>query len=922
MSNFRAWPGLVGRQDERDRLRHLLATARAGRSEVLVLSGEAGIGKSALLDDLVEGATEFLVARVAGVESEMELAYSGLHQLCAPFLSRLTRLPGPQQAALGTAFGLKSGSAAEPFLVGLAVLTLLSEVAERRPLVCCVDDAQWLDVTSAQALEFVARRLAAEPVIIVFAVRESSDRPELLGLPELMVGGLDRADATVLLQSAVSGAIDPQVRDRIVAESRGNPLALLELPGKLTGAELTFWGDGRLHMTPVIQRLEQGFLRQMRPLSAGARQLLLIAAAEPVGDVQLLLRAADRVGIGLDAAIAAEAEGLIELGDVVQFRHPLVRSAVYRSATPAQRRQAHQVLADVTDSQVDPDRQAWHRGRAAVGPDEAVATALERSAGRALSHGGLAATALFLERAVALTADPARRVQRCLDAAHAKLQAGEFEAVLALLATADAGPLTEADRARVELLRGKCFFAMNDGYAALPLLLTAARRLEPLDPRLARDAYLDAMTVALFVGRLADGLGAREVATAVREAPPPEVPYKRDALLDGLAMRFTDGYAPAVHRSHRAVQAFVSGELTLDEALGLASLAAATAVSLWDDVGWDVLSRRYLQAARDTGVLCALPLALVTRTVAHLFTGDLAAAVVLVEETKSVTELTGSTVGPIGEVGLLAFRGNAELAEPLIRDWRGHVQARGEGIGLSIAEWARAVLRNGLGRYREALQAAQVAAEYPLELGPPQWALAEVVEAAVHSGETKIAEDAFEQLSVMARASNTDWALGIEASRGALLHNGYAAEQLHREAIARLSRTRVRVELARAQLLYGEWLRRESRRGDARTQLRTAYEALSAMGVDAFAERARRELLATGETVRKRTSKGAVELTSQEAIIARLAAQGFTNPQISAALYIRPKTVEWHMRNIFIKLGIRGRAELRPSLPAAYRTAT
>ncbi|HYI32690.1 MAG TPA: AAA family ATPase [Glaciibacter sp.] len=923
MSNLRARQALVGRQSECDRLSELVSTAKAGRSGVLVLRGEAGIGKSALLEDLLERATGCLAARAVGVQSEMELAYAGLHQLCAPFLAKLSRLPTVQRGALAAAFGSRPGTAPDRFLVGLALLTLLSDVADERPLVCSVDDAQWLDVASAQALEFVARRLAAEPVVMVFAVRESNDRPELLGLPELMVGGLARTDAAALLHSAVSGAIDPQVRDRIVAESRGNPLALLELSRGHTGAELTFWSDSGLSETPMSQRLEQRFLHRMQLLSAKTRQLLLTASAEPVGDVRLLLRAAERLDIGPDAVAAAETAGLIELGDRVQFRHPLIRSAVYRAATPGQRRQAHQALADVTDAETDPDRLAWHHARATFGPDEATAAELERSASRALLHGGLAATAAFLERAAALTADPARRVGRCLEAAHAKMQAGEFDDARSLLATAEEGPLTEAERARVDLMQGECFFATSHANAALPLLLTAARQLEPLDPRLSWDAYLDALTVALYVGRLAAGPGTREVAESIRAARRPDAPCRRDALLEGLAVRFTEGYAGAVPLSRRAVREFASTELELelDGTIGSsASLAAATAGSLWDDVDWDVLTRRYLQVARERGVLSALPLALINRIVMHLFTGDLTAAASLVEETRSVTEVARSTLAPYGEVGLLALQGYPELAEPLIQDWLHDLRARDEGAGMSMAGWAGAVLCEGLGRYQEALHWAQEATENPLELGPPQWALAEVVEAGVRSGERKIAEAGFEQLSALAHASGSDWALGIEGSRRALLCEGETAEILYREGIERLSCTRVRVELARAQLLYGEWLRREGRRTDARNQLRTAYESLSGMGVDAFAERARRELLATGEKVRRRTTEAPEELTPQEVNIARLAAQGLTNPQISTALYISPKTVEWHMRNIFTKLGIRGRAELEPSLPAVYRS--
>jgi DNA-binding CsgD family transcriptional regulator len=904
----------VGRRSECETLTGLLAAAKAGRSQVLVLRGETGVGKTALLDFLLDRAVGCRVGRAAGVESEMELAFAGLHQLCSPFLERLDTLPGPQQEALGTAFGLRPGSAPDRFRVGLAVLTLLSEVAAERPLICVVDDAQWLDRASAQTLEFVARRLTAEPVAIVVATRDSGEEPGFTGLPELVLRGLRSAEAAALLRSAMVGTLDPRVRDRILAESHGNPLALLELPRGVSSAELAFGGATA---RPRVHRLEQGFLRQVQPLPRQSRRLLLTAAAEPVGDVPLLWRAAERLGIGTDAAVAAETSGLIQLGDRVRFRHPLVRSAVYRSATPAERREVHRALADVTDAQVDPDRRAWHRSSAAVGPDEAVAADLERSAGRAFSQGGLAAAAAFLEQAAVLTPDPARRVRRSLHAAQAKVAAGAFDDASALVATAERGPLGEAERAHIDRLRAKITVAGNRGDEALSLLLGAARRLEPLDARLARDTYLDALSAALSTGRLALGGGAGQVAEAVRTAPSPDAPGRADTLLDALTVLFTDGYAPAAPLARRAVQAFADGELTMDEALRSASLAADTAASLWDDACWDVLTRRHLEFARDAGALSALPLALSSRVIVQLFTGDLAAAASLAAEARSATEGTSSTRAGCGEACLLAVQGNAELAEPVIQQCLDDVTARGEGVGVTMMSWARAVLCNGLGRYQDAVAAARTAATDPLELGPPKWALAELVEAAARSGHPGTATAALEQLSAMTRASGTDWALGIEASRRALLATGPAADQLHREGIDRLTRTRVRLDLARAQLLYGEWLRREGRRVDARTQLRTAHEALTAMGADAFAERARHELLATGETVRKRTVEISGELTAQEAHIARLAVQGLTNPEIGAALYISPRTVEWHLRKIFTKLGVGTRRELRRSLPDA-----
>ena len=906
---------LVGRQRESRTLTGVVNTVRGGDSQVLVVRGEAGIGKTALLDRLTAAATGCRIARAAGVESEMELPFAALHQLCGPHLDRIDDLPERQREALGTAFRLRSGSAPDPFVVGLATLTLLSQVAEERPLICVVDDAQWLDQASAQALEFVARRLAAEPVALVLAVRD-----ELLfdGLPAMVVRGLGDDEAAALLDSA-PGGLDPRVRERILAECRGNPLALLELPRGLSRAELAFGGATDAEATPLVHRLEREFLRQLTPLPVSTRRLLLVAAAEPVGDAGLLWLAAARLGIGAAAAADAERTGLVAFRDQVRFRHPLVRSAVYRSAGLAERRETHRVLAESTDPRADPDRRAWHRAHAAVGPDEEVAADLERCADRAATHGGIAAAAAFLDQAAALTPDPARRVRRSLDAAQAKAHAGAFPDALAVLATTEAGSLSPAEHARVELLRAQISFISDRGNVALPLLLSAAERLEPLDPQLARDTYLDAMSAALFAGRFAAGTRAGQVATAVRAAAAREnrddrKERKNDVLLDGLATLFTDGYPAAAPVLHRAVHAFATEELTMEEALRSAWLSVATASALWNDADWDAITRRHLSIARSSGALSALPLALDTRTVVQLFTGDLAAAAALVEERRSVAEATRSTLSPYGEIGLLAVRGQADRAEPMIRACLADVTERGEGVGVNLSQWARAVLCNGLGRYPEAVAAAREAAADPRELGLPQWALAELIEAAVYSGDTATATTALDQLSPMARASGTDWALGVEASRRALVEGGAGADDRHREAIERLDRTLMGLEAARARLLYGEWLRREGRRVDARVQLRAAHEAFHRMGADAFAGRTARELQATGETIRRRTVEAPGKLTAQEAHIARLASEGLTNPEIGAALYISPRTVEWHLRRIYSKLGVGNRRRLRQTL--------
>jgi DNA-binding CsgD family transcriptional regulator/tetratricopeptide (TPR) repeat protein len=907
--------GLRGRGGECRTLDQLVADARAGRSAVLVLRGEAGAGKSALLEFVVTRAPDCRIARAAGVESEMELAFAGLHQLCAPMLDHLDGLPGPQRDALGTAFGLSAGGAPDRFLVGLAVLSLLADVAEDQPLVCVVDDAQWLDQASVQALAFVARRLLAEPVALVFAARTGGPKQGLEGLPELPVRGLSDVDARGLLGAALRGPLDEAVQDRIVAESRGNPLALLELPRGLTPAELA-GGFGLPGTKPLASLIEQGFVRRLEPLPAQTRRLLLTAAAEGAGDVTLLWRAAGRLGIGPDAAAPAQTAGLIEAGPRVRFRHPLVRSAAYRSASVRDRRDVHAALAEVTDPVLDPDRRAWHRAHAAAGRDEAVAAELEQSASRAQARGGLAAAAAFLDRAAALTPERPRRSARALAAAQAKHQAGAADAALGLLAMAEAGPLDELQRARADLLRGQIAFSSGRGGAAPALLLAAAKRLEPLDATLARDTYLEAFSATMFVGQLAGDVGVREVARAARGVPPSPQPRNGDRLLDGRAVLFTDGYPAAVPISRRALQAFCCEDVSATDGLRWLWLATLTAADLWDDQSWHVLATRHVQIARQAGALSDLPLALASRVFVHLFAGELAAAASLVEEMKAVREATGSNFAPYGALALAALSGQGDKVEELIGARMSEVVPRGDGLWVTVSRWASAVLGNGLGRYEQALAAArQVCEDPPQQFGFWEWSLAELVEAGVRCGQTGRASEALQQLAETARASGTDWALGMEARSRAQLSEGDTAENLYAEAIERLGRTRVRLDLARARLLYGEWLRREGRRVDAREQLRAAHQMLTAMGVEGFAERARRELAVTGETVPKQHyAEPREELTVQETQIARLAGDGRTNPEIGAELFISPRTVEWHLHKVYPKLGISSRRQLHEAL--------
>jgi DNA-binding CsgD family transcriptional regulator len=910
LSNGYSGPRLRGRRRECEALDQLLDRVRAGCGEVLVLRGEPGIGKTALLHYLRERATSCRVAQVSGVESEMELDFASLHQLCAPMLERLKEVPGPQRDALRAAFGLSIGAAPDRFLVGLAVLTLLSEVATERPLICLVDDGQWLDRASLQVLGFVARRLLGDPVALVFALREHEDNSELMGLPALTVPGLCDDDARMILESALGGRLDERVRDRVISESRGNPLALLELPRGLSPAELA-GGFGLPGERPLTTRIEQSFVRRLQMLPRDTRRLLLIAAAEPLGDLTLLWRAADQLGIGADAAAPAEDMGLIELRVRVRFRHPLVRSAAYRIASMSERQQVHRALAEATDPHVDSDRRAWHLAHAVAGLDEAIADELVQSAERARRRGGIAAAAAFLQRASELTADPARRAVRVLAAAQAKLDAGAPETASKLLAAAELSPLAEIQRAHVDLLRARIALARGRGRDAPPLLLTAAERLAPLDAGLARETYLEALEAVTFAGlRAGDGV----LRAAARAVPPaPGSPRSIDLLLDGLATRFTEGYAAAVPLLRQALQA-VSREDTLRWIV----LAARTAPDLWDDEVWHELGTRAVRLAREAGALSLLPIADTIVATVHMHAGDFVSAAALLEEAEAITQAIGSP--PLGYTWLLlaAFRGHQAKALGLIEATVRDATARGEGKGITIADYAAAVLNNGVGDYGAALAAAQRASAHD-DLNIFGWALIELIEAGVRSGQPELAADALRRLMERTRASGTEWALGIQARSQAVLSQGPTTENLYREAIERLGRTRIVVHLARARLLFGEWLRRENRRLDAREQLRVAHATFSRIGAEAFAERARRELLATGETVPKPASRSLATLTAQEVQIARLAREGYTNPEIGAQLFLSPRTVEWHLRKVFTKLDISSRRHLAQALPDPVR---
>jgi DNA-binding CsgD family transcriptional regulator len=903
---------LLGRERERQVLERLLDGARAGRGGVLVVYGEPGIGKTALLEYAVEAGREFRIARTSGVEGEMELPFATLQQLCSPFLELIEHLPQPQRDALAVAFGLSAGRAPNPFLVGLAVLGLLADAAEQQPLLCIVDDAQWLDSASARVLVFVARRLLAEKIALVFATRELGDA--LADLPALYVQSLGRGDARVLLESVLPAPLDEGVMERIVLETRGNPLALLELPRGLTSTQLA-GGFGLPTTVPLSASIEESFARRLARLPRDARRLLLVAAADPVGDPALLWRAAQQLGIPESAAETVEEEDLLELGARVVFRHPLVRSAVYGAVGLKERRAVHRALAQATDPELDPDRRAWHLAQAASTPDEDVAAALERSAGRAHARGGSAAVAAFLERAAAFTPEPAHRAQRLLAAAGAKRDAGDLDAAFGLLADVESGVLDELGLARVDLLRAQIAMEQRRGADAGRLFLSAARRLEPIDPELSRETYLEVLGGAIASDLEVVG-GAPAVAAAARAAPPGPVPPRAvDVMLDAFAIRLTDGYAAAAPTLARALELLLVEDDSNEDVGSWLSLSSTrnsniVALEMWDYEAVHLLAARRVQVARSTGALGHLQFALTFLARTHMFAGEFTAAALLIDEARLIVEATGNVALVNAPMILAAWRGNEAQASDLIQASSEEATAR----GWTANRYARSVLYNGLGRHEAACDAVREALQ-PDPIGYGSSLMPELAEAASRTDDRALLEYALEWLSERTRVLSSGWASGIEARVRALLGEGEVAEDLYRQSIEHLSGTRVRLELARTHLLYGEWLRRERRRLDARTQLRAALEMFTGIGADAFAQRAERELSATGERARKRTVETLDQLTPQETQIARLAANGDTNREIAAQLFISPSTVEYHLRKAFRKLDVKSRTQLVHRLP-------
>ncbi|MFF3946787.1 AAA family ATPase [Streptomyces sp. NPDC001902] len=923
-------PVLVGRHRECVAIDDLLAGLRKGESRVWVIRGEAGIGKSVLLEYAATQASRVTVTRARGIEADMELPYASLHQLCAPFLTEVEALPGPQRDALRVAFGMAAGDPPDRFLVGLAVLTLLTRASETRPVLVVVDDAHWLDQVSLQTLEFVARRLLAEAVAMTFAVRDPEGRAALVGLPEMRIGGLDAAAAGELLEAAVGGRLEKRVRDRFVAEMHGNPLALLEFSRGRSAADLAYGLDSSSPGVPgaVSSRIERDFASRLGSLPAPTRTLLLIAAAEPVGDARLLVRAAASLKITPDAA-PAKAAGLIAFGESVRFRHPLVRSAVYHQADPEERRAVHRALAEATDPVLDPDRRAWHAAQAVDGPDEEVAAGLEQAAGRARQRGGMAAEAVLLERAAEVTPDPWSRGRRALAAAEAHFSAASPDRATEQATLAELSPLSPLDRARLARLRARILFARSRSDEAAPLLLDAAAQFTAAGSPLAGETYLEAISATIFAGRVHGPAGAQAAAIAARgSGAPPSGSSAADLLLDGVATLLADDHQAGGRALRRALEPLAQEDVSTREATMRWLLLAPVALEAfihyaWDLGAWDTLSTRAVRLARDIGALGALPPALIYAGGVHIHTGEFAEAERMIDEADAIAAATGHAPHKYATLVLAAWRGDEGVAASFIDEAKERATQRGEVSLLGVAGYIQGVLFNGLARYDQALVAARSGIEHD-GFNFTGLSLVEHVEAATRCGELDQARASLARLVELTRAADSGWARGVTARSRALLTDGDEADGLYRSAIEELGRDRVvvAVEVARTHLLYGEWLRRSRRRSLAREHLRTAHEMFGGMGAKAFAERARRELLATGEHVRVRESQPESALTPQESQIATLAAAGMTNPKIGAELFISPHTVEWHLRKVYTKLGINSRRALPGALTKAPATDT
>jgi DNA-binding CsgD family transcriptional regulator len=901
---------LIGRSEETAQLNALLQQVRGGLGGAVVLRGEAGIGKTALLNALVDAAGDLSAVRLEGVESEMQLGYAALHRLVRPYLYRLEHLPEPQRDALESAFGLTSLAPADRFMVGLAALSLLGDVAKDEPLLIVVDDAQWLDRESVAALVFVARRLHADGVALVFAVRESLEIGAVFqGVPELRINGLDEESARHLLTATVAAPVSYQVAGRIIAVTRGNPLALVELSSELTSDHLIEHAP-LPDPLPIGELIEARFLRQVRQLPDETQTILLVAAADPVGDPDTLWRAAEALGLSAAAVAPASDSGLLVLEPRVEFRHPLVRSAVYGGATAADRRRVHHALAAVMDVERDPDRRALHMAAGALGPDEDLAAALEQSAAQARARGGYIAESSFLVRAASLTPDRQRKADRLLLAAHAAFLAGNAGYSESLLEEARphlGGPF---ERAQAQRLDGRLRQPLGQSRLAPSLLLGAARAFGPIDRVLSHHSLIEAFVACGASLQFTEGTTEPEIAQTALESLSAQstLTTKADLLLKGVALRHAGTYADAVPAMREAVRAYAT--MSFEELTRWTALGAPLANELWDEGGLRSTLERLAGAARALGALSALQVVLIGLAAIEVRAGLFMAARERYSELQDVSLAIGDYVEhyALFDVDLLSWQGDEQApskAAQLVEfgtAFRAAATIHYANLSLSIFDLAE-------GRYEKALAAAQSVVDADA-MGYSCQALPTVVEAAMRCNDREAATGALACLTEQAIASGTSWGLGLVARCRALVADGSSAEALYEEALDHLGKTSWRTEVARTHLLFGEWLRRQRRRTEAREQLRRAYEMFDTMGARAFSERARVELLATGERARTRRVETAHDLTSRELQIARLAAQRATSREIAGQLFISANTVDYHLRKVFQKLGVNSRRDL------------
>jgi DNA-binding CsgD family transcriptional regulator len=909
---------LLGRSTEFAALRRLITQACAGKGGVLVLHGEAGIGKTTLLETTHKELERLHVLRVENTEAESSLSFAGLQHLTSTLTSHVGGLPQPQREALSVALGRRPGPAPDRLHLGLAIMGLLSAAAEARPVVCLVDDAQWMDESSRAVLAFVARRISARRIAVVVAAQDVEDIAELSGLPAHAVRPLGDRDARELLDSTVRAPLDRRVRERVLVEAHGNPLALLQLPRWIGPTEMTARHTQRSVKAP--KRLEESFRTRLAKLPAEVRRFLLLAAAEPDGDPLIVRRAAALVEIGPDAPTQAEAAGILDAhGTRTCFRHPLLRSMVYAAASASERRGAHAALAECCDALHDPDRHAWHLGQAAAGFDEVTAGRLEAAARGAVRHSG-AGTAVasgFWELAAALTVDRGTRASRLLSAVRAKQETGAFADALAILSTLRHEPLPEPERARVVLMHARNAYAIHRDEDSAMLLLDAAGLVADHDPEAGRYLLLDALGAIAFTGRCLTQDRRRDLADrAQRLGHATEADDHVGLMSKALVTSLTDGQAAAAPSLALAVKRFLAdadADADADAAEADAScavrIAGHAALHLWDAQAWRQLVELQVHKARTEGDLAALPLGLNQLALAHIHAGELAAAAGCAAEAQNITQSTDMAPLRYAELALAAWQGDEPRTLALADLATREATDRRETRLLTAAEHAQAVLHNGAGR-PEAVLALSGQGGQDIQAG--YWGLlaAEQAEAAVACGQTARARSACSMLKDNAQVHGTAWAEAVSLQAQALLERGLEAELLFQRSVDQFTAAGAVLQAARTRLLWGEWLLSCGRRVQARDSLRTAQAAFSAAGAHAFAVRAGIKLSAAGErAIRPRT--GVHTLTAQELRVARMVAGGETSREVGAALFVSPRTVDAHVRSILRKLEVSSRRQLR-----------